>query len=305
MLPSCPYVFPAHAFNGHDNNRKHLLKLPKNPLVLNSFTCNLLNRAVEDGRCGRCANGTGPSIGTAGIQCVECSPVNILYHILLRYLPATAVFLLILILQIDVTSAPMALYVLYCNAGVVFFQTHYGYRFTFVFSTTSYKYVIKVLLTLNSIWSFDPLFFLSPPLCLSPHVEDINRTYIEFLATLYPFLLLFLTFVLVELHAKDFRPVVVVWKPILHKLIRFRRKWNPNSSFVQSFATLFFLSYAKPIFLTSVPITVVHYVNELGQSRKVAPLIDPTISFWHTKHIILMVFSISILLLVICHPYLY
>ena len=133
-------------------------------------------------------------------------------------------------------------------------------------------------------------------------MEDINRTYIEFLATLYPFLLLFLAFVLVELHAKDFRPVVVVWKPILHKLIRFRRKWNPHSSFVQAFATLFFLSYAKLIFLTSVPINVVRYINELGQSRKVAPLIDPTISFWHTKHIILMAFSISILLLVILPP---
>ena len=299
VLPSCPYVFPAHVFDDHDNDQRHLLKLPKNPLVLNSFTCNLLNRAVEDGRCGRCANGTGPSIGTAGIQCVECSPVNILYHILLRYLPATTVFLLVLILQIDVTSAPMALYVLYCNAVVVSFQS---YHVTFAFSTTSYKYCMKVLLTLNSIWSFDPLFFLSPPLCLSPHMEDINRTYIEFLATLYPFLLLFLAFVLVELHAKDFRPVVVVWKPILHKLICFRQKWNPDSSFVQSFATLFFLSYAKLIFLTSVPITAVHYVNELGQSRKVAPLIDPTISFWHTKHIILMVFSISILLLVILPP---
>ena len=303
VLPSCPYVFPAHAFNGHDNDQRHLLKLPKNPLVLNSFTCNLLNRAVEDGRCGRCTNGTGPSIGTAGIQCVECSPVNILYHILLRYLPATAVFLLVLLLQIDVTSAPMALYVLYCNSFVVFFQTYYyGFRITFAFSATSYKYVIKALLTLNSIWSFDPLFFFSPPLCLSHHMEDINRTYIEFLATLYPFLLLFLAFVLVELYAKDFRPVVVVWKPILHKLIRFRRKWNPDSSFVQAFATLFFLSYAKLIFLTSVPTNVVHYVNELGQSSKGVPFIDPTISLWHTKHIILMASSMSILVLVILPP---
>ena len=302
VLSSCSYIFPTHAFDDHDNDQQHLLKLPRNPLLLNSFMCNLLNRAVESGRCGHCTNGTGPSIGTAGIQCVECSPVNILYHILLRYVPATAVFLFVLIVQIDVTSAPMALYVLYCNGFVVFFQTHYGYRFTFAFSTTSYKYIMKVLLTPNSIWSFDPLFFLSPPLCLSPHMEDINRTYIEFLATLYPFVLLFLAFVLVELHAKDFRPVVVVWKPILHKLIRFRRKWNPHSSFVQAFATLFFLSYAKLIFLITLPFSVVYFVNEYGQSSKVAPLIDPTISFWYTKHIILMAFSISILLLVILPP---
>ena len=109
MLSSCPYTFSDHVFSNHDSNYYHLLKLPKNPLSLNSFMCNLLNRAVESGRCGRCTNGTGPSIGTAGIQCVECSPVNILYHILLRYLPATALFLFVLIVQIDITSAPMAL----------------------------------------------------------------------------------------------------------------------------------------------------------------------------------------------------
>ena len=302
VLSSCPYTFSDHVFSNHDSNYYHLLKLPKNPLSLNSFMCNLLNRAVESGRCGRCTNGTGPSIGTVGIQCVECSPVNILYHILLRYLPATAVFLFVLIVQIDVTSAPMALYVLYCNALVVFFQTPLGYPITFAFSTTYYKYNMKVLLTLNSIWSFDPLFFLSPPLCLSHHMEDINRMYIEFLATLYPFLLLFLAFVLVELHAKDFRPVVVVWKPILHKLIRFCREWNPNSSLVQAFATLFFLSYAKLIFLTSMPFEVTYYVNEHGQSSKGAPFIDPSISFWHTKHTIVMAFSISTLLLVILSP---
>ena len=298
VLSSCPYVFPDHVFD----DRQHRLKLPKNPLLLNSFMCNHLNRTVESGRCGRCTNGTGPSIGTAGIQCVECSPVNILYHILLRYLPATAVFLFVLIVQIDVTSAPMALYVLYCNALVVFYQTPLGYPIMFAFSTTSYKYILKVLLTLNSIWSFDPLFFLSPPLCLSPHLEDVNTMYIEFLATLYPFLLLFLAFVLVELHAKDFRPVVVVWKPILHKLIRFRREWNPNSSLLQAFATLFFLSYAKLIFLTAMPFSVAYFVNEHGHSNKGTPSIDPTISFWDTKHIILMAFSISILVLVILPP---
>ena len=174
-----------------------------------------------------------------------------------------------------------------------------GYLVTPAFSTTSYKYI---MLTLNSIWSFDPLFFLSPPLCLSPHMEDIDRMYIEFLATLYPFLLLFLAFVLVELHAKDFQPVVVVWKPILHNLIRFRREWNPNSSLVQAFVTLFFLSYAKLIDITSMPFTVTYFVNELGHSNSVSPFIDPTISFWDTKHIMLMAFSFFILLLVILPP---
>ena len=75
----------------------------------------------------RCANGTGPSVSTVGSQCVQCNAVNSLFYILLRYLPATIIFLFILIAQIDVTSAPMAHYILYCNAVVMYFRSSLGF----------------------------------------------------------------------------------------------------------------------------------------------------------------------------------
>ena len=160
--------------------------------------------------CGRCANGTGPSVTSIGSQCVKCSTVNILYYLLLQYLPATIVFLLVLVVRINVTSAPIAHYVLFCNAVAVYFRSHTGYFTIILFALTSYWYInlLRAFFTLNAIWSFDPLYFVSPALCLSPQIEDIHVAYIDTLATLYPFLLLMLTYTLIELHARDYRPIV-------------------------------------------------------------------------------------------------
>ncbi|CAI8033555.1 hypothetical protein GBAR_LOCUS18922, partial [Geodia barretti] len=86
----CPYVFENHLLAGR------IMKLPQDVLTLNSWLCSHLNRETGTTVCGRCTNGTGPSVSSLGSQCTDCSPVNILYYILLHYLPATVIFLFIL-----------------------------------------------------------------------------------------------------------------------------------------------------------------------------------------------------------------
>ena len=298
IVGECPYVFPDHLFE------EQLLKLPQNIDELNSMICKNLNREVGQSMCGRCVNGTGPSVSSIGSQCVECNALNILYYILLQYLPATIIFLLILLAQIDVTSAPMAYYILYCNAIVICAKTTTGFFTTFMFTKTSYKYLLRAFLSLNSILSFDPLYYVSPPLCLSAHIEDIDIPYIEMLATLYPFFLLVLAFILIELHARDFKPVVALFRPLHQKLIRFRRSWNPRASLVQSFATIFFISFTKLLFLIFIPFNRIDFMNQNGKVVKGIKVtsIDPTVPFGHGKHIYLMVFSASILIFIILPP---
>ena len=295
IVGECPYVFPDHLFEDQ------LLQLPQNIDELNSMICKNLTREVGQSMCGRCVNGTGPSVSSIGSQCVECNALNILYYILLQYLPATIIFLLILLAQIDVTSAPMAHYILYCNTVVIYAKTTGVFFTTFM---TSYKYLLRAFLSLNSILSFDPLYYVSPPLCLSTHIEGIDIPYIEMLATLYPFFLLVLAFILIELHARDFKPVVVLFRPLHQKLIHFRRSWNPRASLVQSFATIFFISFTKLLFLIFIPFIHTDFMNQNGKVVKGLKVtsIDPTVSFGHGKHIYLMVFSASILIFIILPP---
>ena len=111
MVAQCPYVFPESLFEGFQLRRR----LPKSVDTVNSFICTKLNREVGESTCGRCANGTGPSVTSIGSRCANSRAVNVLYNLLLQYLPATITFLLVLLVKINVTSAPMAPYT-FCSA---------------------------------------------------------------------------------------------------------------------------------------------------------------------------------------------
>ena len=294
MVGACPYVFPGHLI---DNQ---LLKLPQDVTELNFVMCDSLTREVGQIMCGRCANGTGPSVTSVNSQCVECKAVSVLYYILLRYLPATIIFLIILSVQFDVTSVPMAHYILYCNIILLYSRTKPSFL-TIV--RMPYQYIVRAFLTLNSIWSFDPLLFLSPPLCFSTHIEDIDIVFFEMLATLYPFFLLVLAYVVIELHARGFKPVVFLWRPLHQSFIRWRRSWNPRASLVQSFATIFFISYAKLIFLVSTPLNHTSLTEDDGHVLLLKFVyIDPTVPYGHGKHICLLGMSALIFIFIILPP---
>ena len=238
VVAACRYVFPDHLIvDGH-------IPLPNKSSELNQFICGNLNRDIGTPLCGRCTNGTGPSIYSLGSQCVSCSAVHIVYYLLLQYLPTTILCVAIIVFRFNIISAPMAHYVMYCELLALVFKSWAG-QFANFHHTTTYK-LTSVLLTLNCIWTLDFFYFVSPPLCVSEHMEEI---YVPFLDILYAFILLLLTYLAIELHAHDFKPAVHLWRLIHGPFIRFRKTWDPNASVIQAFATLFFLSYAKFIVL--------------------------------------------------------
>ena len=297
MVAPCPYVFPQPLLE------KGLLQLPKKKSDLNTFMCESLNREVGEDTCSKCKNGTGPNVYSAGSECTKCSAWNIVYYLLLQYLPTTILFVLVLLFRISVTSAPMAHYVLFCNGLAMFFnKAPVGLDSIQSLSKSAQKYPFKIFLTLNSIWSFDPLFYVSPALCISPNMEEIYIPFIDILATLYPFSLLLLTYVAIELHARDCRPVVVLWRP-LHKIyVRLRRSWDPAVSLIQAFATLFFISYAKLLCLIFVPLLQSNFMNNRGQVLTKVTFIDPTVTVFSQKHLYVISFCSGILFFIIMPP---
>ena len=118
---------------------------------------------------------------------------------------------------------------------------------------------------------------------------------------LYPFLLLMMTYVLIELHARDFRPIVTLWKPFHTYLVW---SWNPNISLVQAFANLFYITYTKLLFLVFLPFASSNFMDEKGNilSRFRVTYIDPTIPYLHPKHVYLVAFSASVLIFFVIPP---
>ena len=294
VVAGCPYVFPDHLIVDH------LIPLPNKSSELNQFICGNLNRDIEAPLCGRCTNGTGPSIYSAGSQCVSCSAVNIVYYLLLRYVPMTILFVAIIMLRvINITTAPMAHYVLLCNGFVMFFRM-FSVFIMCVNAAGSFSPTLKILLTLMAIWSLDVFYFVSPPLCVSEHMEEIYIPFLDIVATLYPFILLLLTYVGIELHDHDFRPVVFLWRPIHITYVKFRKTWDPSTSLIQAFATLFFLSYTKLTMSMHEALMVATVINEKGRVVTRVTYIDPTVGFFSHKHnysIILYMFLLVFLIL--------
>ena len=204
------------------NSKNGMFPLPSNVSELNSVVCGNLNREVKPPLCGRCTNGTGPSIYSVGSSCVpSCSPVKILYYLLLQYLPSTVMYILLLVFRPNITSAPMANFVIFCNSVVLYF------RFILLaYVTVDSIFIGKLALTLSALWSFDILFFVAPPFCISQHIQEFYLPFLEFLATAYPFILFLLTYGLIKLHASNFKPVVVLWRPLSRTYVQFYRAWD-------------------------------------------------------------------------------
>ena len=296
VLCGCPYVFPYHLIVD-----EAIIPLPNKSSELNEFICGNLNRSIGTHLCGRCINGTGPSVYSYGSQCVSCSAVNIVYYLLLQYLPTTILFVAIVVLRLNITTAPMAFYVLYCN-GLTMCTKISSIGTAFLHTTSIFSSAVRVVSVLNMVWSFDPFYFLSPPLCIYEHIEEIYMPFLDTVATLYPFLLLLLTYIGIELHSHGFKPVVCLWRPIHKTYVKFRRTWDPNASVIQAFATLFFLSYTKLVILMYEALVMSVVTNEKGEVVARVTYIDPTVVFFSHKHFYLIFLSVFILIFFILPP---
>ena len=117
-------------------------------------------------------------------------------------------------------------------------------------------------------------------------------------ATIYPFILLLLTYGLMQLHTRNFRPVVVLWGVLSRVFVQFYRAWNPSSSMIQAFASLFFLSYAKLTYLICEAFAWSPYKSDTGlpASSKHLFYADPNVPYNSTKHRVLMIFSVAVVI---------
>ena len=68
---------------------------------------------------------------------------------------------------------------------------------------------------------------------------------LDLIVAVYPLLLLMVTYLMITLHDRNFRLVVVMWSPFRRIFSLFCDKWDIRSSVIDSFATFFFLSNVK------------------------------------------------------------
>ena len=94
-----------------------------------------------------------------------------------------------------------------------------------------------------SFWNLDLFRSVLPDICLN--VSTLQALALEYLVALYPLMLILLSYCIIVLHDRKFTPIVIMWKPLKKVFVLLRNKWDVRTSVVDSFATIYLLSYVK------------------------------------------------------------
>ena len=234
--------------------------LPDEISELNSYMCGPLNR--KGYLCGECKSGYGPGpfVTSCTNVCHFCQDTwhEIILYLALEFIPITVFYLLILIFQIRLTSAPMTCFIMYSQLIVQAFNEECASQWApSFFSEIKYGYHsgtlrmgTKSLLTAYGVFNLDFFYYILPPFCISSKLRLIHAVLLGYISVFYPFLLILLTWFCVELHGRNFRPIVRLWRPFHGCFARLRRGWNTKSDLIDVFVSFFLLSYSKILYQT-------------------------------------------------------
>ena len=296
---------------GTGKHIKGFFQLPNDTLKLNDFFCSNLSR--HGFLCGECINGTSSPIYDYDYECVSCTDDDVsrnwLLFILLQIVPVTIFFLIIVMFNISATSGPLNAFVFFSQAvSNPATTSNFLSQLTYVFSGSPLiaKLILIIFIYPYGIWNLDcfPVLILIPPFCLFQNMKAVHSFTLNFLVSaVYPLLLIASLFVCVELHARNFRPLVWMWTRFGLCLSKWRRNWDIRNSIIDAFATFLLLSYTKFCFLSFYLLVPMNTYNGSGHVTGPTRLyFDPSVIYGDAEHIPLICLSIFILVFVIILP---
>ncbi len=275
--------------NGYD--KSDYLPLPKDVSQLNQFMCE--ERWNRTGRlCGRCLPGHSPLAYSYDMRCVKCPEGNrnIWKYIIVAFGPLTVFYLVLLFFKINASSSYLHSYVVYSQL----ITTPYIFRAITAYTyhiSTYLKFTILALVDLYSIWNLDFFRGLYPDICLD--VSTLTVLALDYAVAIYPLLLTVVSYILIELHARNFRLVVILWRPFRYLFSRIRSNWDSRTSVIDAFATFFLLSFTK-IASTSIDLlTPTKTVNLKNNNVTWVPYNDATMDYFETKHLPFAILAIT------------
>ena len=215
--------------------------IPVPNINLTSFMCGPLNRTGV--LCSQCKEGLGPALLNYSYPCLKCSGYNWASYFAATLLPATVFLGVIVIFRIDAFSPSLSYFTLHCQLVSLVFH-----RFPNILYSTGHSYAQisgVIVITSYGIWNLDFLRVLLPPFCVSSEMDMRTVLALEYVVALYPLLCIIGLYVVIEMHARGYKALVVLWKPFHPVFYRFRKIFNIRGSVMNAFATFICLSYSK------------------------------------------------------------
>ena len=294
----CPYI-PHNAHWCHDFMTEFYAVSSERSLAeLTNMTCGDYNR--EGLLCSSCKPGYGPAVYAFSLMCVKCTDDRLgwVLYLGLIMIFVTVFYVIIVLLNIKATSPPFTGFVLMCQTYCIIDRIYVPMTMKMV-THSRLKILFHLVRMLCGIWNLDFFRHLIPPFCVSQHLNNLRALTLEYFYVVYPLFLISATFVCIELHARNFKLIVIVWKPF-HKLFAlFRRAWDPRASIINSFSTFLLLSVSKIILMSNLCLyksTFSYILGPDGDTYVRSVLYySPSVSFASKQHIPYLVTSIVFL----------
>ena len=269
--------------------------VPNNSSELNRVMCEPYNRTGQ--LCSNCLEGYAIPLYSYDLRCIKCSETHYhwLMYIVVAYVPLTLFLLLVLCCRISATSAKLNAFVTVAqilttppNLRIVL------YRFK---PLHAYLPVIQILATVYGIWNLDFFRTVIPPICMN--LSTLQALSLDYAIAFYPLLLLVFAYLLIELHARDFWPIVQLWRP-------FQRccgnRWDIRSSIINAFATFLLLTYVRLLSVSFDLLTPMHIFDAHGNKRGLFLYYDGSVEFLGREHLPYAVLAVFVMLFLVIFP---
>ena len=309
VVSSCPYS------NNINNINDVFVQQPLDVNELNMFTCSRLKRRGL--LCSHCEDSLGVAVLSYGYECTEClgNFKGWLVYITLALMPITVFYLIVVFCNIHATAPHMN--ALICVTQIIIYNVNSHPAAVLL---SKYRLAIASL-TIAGIWNLDFFRYLTPPFCISVDFTVLQVLAFEYIIAFYPLFLIIITYICIELHDKNYRVIVLLWKPFAwffshaQKCISFNLK-EVKYSIINTFASFLILSYCKILFTCYNLLAITQVFRSDGSIFQGIPgyreysLYNASIpylgpqhkSYFITAMIILILFNVLPMLLLFVYP---
>ena len=291
----CPYIVRNSTWGNSLAVNSYILPISLTVEELINLTCEPYNREGE--LCRNCKAGYGPAVYAFGLMCAECRygpTIGWMLYFFCVLFPITVFYIFVIIFNVRATAPPFSAFVLMCQTFCMMELTYIPLEMRLgVYKKLSL--LLQAVRVLCGFWNLDFFRYLVPPFCVSSNLSTLQALSLEYVSIIYPLVLILVTFICIELHARNCTLLIVMWKPFHKCITRLRRSLDPRASIVNAFSTFLLLNLSKIIFVArnSLYSTPIYREDSMSFTRHTSFLYaDPSIHLFSRQHLPYLLFSI-------------
>lgn len=272
---------------------------------VNDKMCGSANRMGT--LCGLCKENSTLSFNTYGMNCVKnCRVVSWAVYLLMDFVPIVIFFIIIAVFNIQASAPHMSSFIIYAQIVALSFSMISMERDWMSVLGEDHSslatVLVRIMETVYGVWNLDISKGIFPEVCVNSEVDMLLAYSLQYISAVFPLLLIVTVYFMIELHERGFRLFILLWKPFSACFSRVRRRLDPKTSIIDTFATFLVLSYTKFTIISFILLAPTTLSNVSGETVKTVWLYDGSVEYFCKEHKPYAILAILMLLVSVIPP---